>query len=219
MRFSFVGVDTISLRRIFSIRLPSWENLKNNVKWKETGSSFTLLSYNALNFYTYYGMPNHSILRIIMQKDLFQSKNVINTFWKIRQNLNIGKISNISNAEKKLFQKRKKCSRRSLKSGRNAPPISHETPEDPRYSWINATLKKGSTGTREPIDNARALFPPSLPPPFSLTLSLSAVRPKITRVRLAPVASMTKVGRPGPELRAPTRFEQPAPEAATFVFI
>lgn len=49
-------------------------------------------------------------------------------------------------------------------------------------------------------------------------LSVSLYRPpKITRVRLAPVASMTKVGRPG--LWASTRFEQPAPEAATFVFI
>lgn len=65
------------------------------------------------------------------------------------------------------------------------------------------------------------------PVPLSLLLSSSSPflcvslyrPPKITRVRLAPVASMTKVGRPGPGLWASTRFEQPAPEAATFVFI
>lgn len=44
-----------------------------------------------------------------------------------------------------------------------------------------------------------------LPPLFSRSLFLYRP-PKITRVRLALVASMTKVGRPGPELRGPTRF-------------
>lgn len=95
--------------------------------------------------------------------------------------------------------------------------ILHITSKDPRCFRINATPKKGSTGTKEPIDNARASFSLSVPSPL-LSVSLHR-RPKITRVRLAPVASMTKVGRPGPELWALTQFEQLAPEAATFVFI
>lgn len=82
--------------------------------------------------------------------------------------------------------------------------LAHKIPKDPRRSRINATPKKGSTGTREPIDNVRTSSP--LPPffhslslSFSLHLSIFLQRPpKITRVWLAPVASMTKVGW-GPE--------------------
>lgn len=76
---------------------------------------------------------------------------------------------------KKLrFPKEKYFRRRNPKSRRDATRlISHKTCKDPRRPRINATPKKGSTGTKEPIDNARTSFSPSvLLLPLSLRLSL-----------------------------------------------
>ena len=47
-----------------------------------------------------------------------------------------------------------------------------KTSKKPRCLRINATPKKGSIGTKEPIDNARASFSPSVPFPL-LALCLS----------------------------------------------
>jgi len=82
-------------------------------------------------------------------------------------------------------------------------PILHKIPKDPWCLRINATLKKDPR--EDPDHESRSITSvPPFPPSLSLSLSLSSFSltfffhcpPKITRVWLAPIASMTKVDRP-----------------------